>query len=204
MLAPRPLPRLPTEPTKIHSHALANLRFIRQTMESATAFTAVSGWGGVAMGLTALVAAPFAARSATTRAWQLVWMVCAAAAFTIGAWAMARKARRAGLAVWRGAGRNFVLSLSPPLAAGVLLTSALGADLSRSTLAGLWLLLYGTGVVTGGAFSVRAVPVMGLCFMALGATALWAPAGWATAIMTVGFGGLHILFGALIARHHGG
>lgn len=204
MPALRPLSRQPTEPAEIHSHALANLRFIRQTMESATSFTAVSGWGGVAMGLTALVAAPFAARSATTRGWQLVWMLDAAAAFSIGAWAMARKARRAGLAVWRGAGRNFMLSLSPPLAAGVLLTWALDGGVSPGVLAGMWLLLYGTGVVTGGAFSVRAVPVMGLCFMALGTAALVAPAAWATGMMTLGFGGLHLVFGALIARRYGG
>ena len=63
---------------------------------------------------------------------------------------------------------------------------------------------FGPGVVTGGAFSVRTVPVMGMAFMALGAVALVAPAGWRDVLLAAGFGGLHILFGLFIAWRHGG
>jgi hypothetical protein len=71
-------------------------------------------------------------------------------------------------------------------------------------LPGVWMLLYGVGVVAAGTFSVRIVPVMGLAFMVVGTVALFAPASWTTACMAVGFGGLHLFFGALIARRHGG
>ena len=110
-------------------------------------------------------------------------------ALTLGGWTMAAKARRAGTTVFSYSGRRFVLELVPPLLVGALLTGALvRAGLVRRRCPGTWLLLYGTGVVTGGAYSVRVVPLMGLCFMGLGAVALFGPAAWGNALMAAGFG----------------
>ena len=201
MALPQRVPR-PAQP--LHMRAMDDLSFIRRTMERATAFTAVPGWGGVAMGVTALVAAAVAGRSATATGWVTCWLVASAAALLIGGWAMAAKARRAGTPVLSHSGRRFVLSFLPPLAVGALLTPALAREGLHHALPGAWLLLYGTGIVTGGAFSVRAVPVMGLCFIALGAAALYGPPSWGNALMAAGFGGLHIVFGLLIARRYGG
>ena len=181
-----------------------NLSFIRSTMERATAFTAVPGWGGVAMGFTALLAAALASYHTTDREWLTVWLGTAVLALSIGGWAMAVKARRAGTSVLSYSGRRFVLSYVPPLAVGALLTLVLVRANLYGALPGTWLLLYGTGVVTGGAFSVRIVPIMGLCFMVLGAVALLAPPEWGQWLMAVGFGGLHIFFGFIIARRYGG
>jgi hypothetical protein len=181
-----------------------NLSFIRSTMERATAFTAVPGWGGVAMGITALGATLVASRSAGVSEWLAVWLAASALALGIGGWAMALKARRAGTTVFSYSGRRFVLSYVPPLAVGALLTLVLVRAGLYSALPGTWLLLYGTGVVTGGAFSVRVVPIMGLCFMALGTVALLGPQAWGEWLLAAGFGGLHILFGLIIARRYGG
>ncbi|MGH7580356.1 MAG: hypothetical protein ACREM9_09315 [Gemmatimonadales bacterium] len=181
-----------------------DLSFIRRTMERATAFTAVPGWGGVAMGATALCAAALAQRAATPGEWLGPWLVAAVVALLIGGWAMAAKARRAGTTVFTWSGRRFVLSFLPPLAVGALLTVALARAGLHDALPGTWLLLYGTGVVTGGAFSVRAVPIMGICFMLFGVAALFGPPGWGNALMAAGFGGLHIVFGLLIVRRYGG
>ena len=181
-----------------------NLSFIRSTMERATAFTAVPGWGGVAMGVTALIATAVAYESPSPREWLTVWLSASVLALSIGGWTMALKARRAGTSVFSYSGRRFVLSYVPPLAVGVLLTLVLVRAGLYSALPGTWLLLYGTGVVTGGAFSVRIVPLMGLCFMALGAIALLSPPGWGEWLMAAGFGGLHIIFGLIIARRFGG
>jgi len=181
-----------------------NLSFIRRTMERATEFTAVSGWGGVTMGGVALVAAAVASRAETAVQWVICWVAAAVVALLLGGAAMATKARRGGTPVFTWSGRRFLLSFLPPLAVGALLTVVLVRSGLVQALPGMWLLLYGTGVVTGGAFSVRAVPVMGACFMLLGATALFGPAHWGNVLMAAGFGGLHILFGLIIARRYGG
>lgn len=201
MASPHRIPR-PAEP--LHARAIDDLSFIRKTMERATAFTAVPGWGGFAMGATALFAALLAARTDSAEQWLACWLLASAAALLIGGWSMALKARRAGTPVMSHSGRQFVLSFLPPLAVGALLTVVLIREGLYQSLPGTWLLLYGTGIVTGGAFSVRAVPVMGLCFMALGAAALFGPVSWGNPLMAAGFGGLHIVFGLLIARRYGG
>jgi hypothetical protein len=181
-----------------------NLSFIRQTMERATAFTAVPGWGGVGMGVLGLAAAAVAETRLTRPEWLGSWLATSVLGLALGGWTMAVKARRAGTTVFSYQGRRFVLSYVPPLLVGALLTGVLVRAGLWSALPGSWLLLYGTGVVTGGAFSVRVVPLMGLCFMALGAVALFAPAAWGNLLMAAGFGVLHIVFGLIIARRYGG
>src|SRR5690606_11708662 len=125
-------------------------------------------------------------------------------AVAVAAWSIVRKARRAKLSLLRGAGRKFGMSFLPPAVAGAALTGALYRVGDFATIPAMWLLLYGAGVVTAGTFSVRIVPVMGLCFMVSGVAALLSPMAWRDAYLAVGFGGLHMLFGALIARRHGG
>ena len=196
---PRPLRSPALDP-----YALENLRFIRETMERSTSFTAVPGKGGVAMGVTALLAAGIATLTTTSEMWLATWALAALVALAIGVGAMSLKARAANLPVFSGAGRKFALSLSPPLLAGAFLTVALYHQRLIAPLAGMWLLLYGVGVVTAGAFSVRVVPLMGLCLMILGVAGLFSPAAWGTAYLAAGFGGVHIIFGLIIARRYGG
>jgi len=200
----RPIRTARPEPIGLHDHALAHLQYIRQTMERAGAFTAVPGAWGIAMGLTAVGAAALAARAPYSRRWLLVWLAEALLACAMGLSGAIRKARRCGVALLSGPGRKFLLGFAPPLAAGALLTFAIFAAGAPELLPGLWLLLYGAGVVCGGAASVRVVPVMGLCFMGLGVLALAAPPAWGNTLLAAGFGGLHVLFGILIMVHYGG
>jgi MFS family permease len=192
------------EPPALHDRAMDNLRYIRETMERASAFTAVPGWGQVAIGLSALVASYLAAHQATPRAWLGVWLAEAIISLLIAGWLMDRKARKSHEALFSGAGRKVVFSLSPPMVAGTLLTVVLFRAGMLQVIPGTWLLLYGTGVVTGGMFSVRVVPLMGICFMLLGAAGLFAPTVFGNWLMAIGFGGLHIIFGTIIARRYGG
>ena len=191
-------------PVVMHDHALDNLRFIRRAIESSTSFTSVSGYGGIAMGASALVAAWLASLPSLREAWLPVWVIDAAVAALIGGWFTWRKAHRDGVPMSRGVGRRFLLNLAPAVVAAAVLTPVLIRVGASDAVPGTWLLLYGTGVVTGGAFSVPAVPVMGACFMALGMAAFLLPVSASAALLAAGFGGLHIAFGALIARRYGG
>jgi hypothetical protein len=204
MSAAGPLRSGSREPIPIDSRAADHLRYIRETMERAGEFTAVPGWGGVAMGVTALVAAFFAARKSSPQAWLSIWLVEVFVAVAIAAPAAATKAHRANSTLFSGPGRKFLLSFVPPIVVGALLTFVLYSAGLFSVLPGVWLLLYGTAIVTGGAFSVRVVPVMGFCLMSLGAAALLAPSAWGDAFMAAGFGLVQIGFGIWIAKHHGG
>ena len=192
-------------PEPIHAHALENLRFIRDAMARASEFTAVPGWGGVLMGVSALGAAAISGPPDNSIRWVTIWFVDAAIAATIALVGMILKARRAGAPLFSAAPAfRFALAYVPPLVAGMILTPVFATMGLMARLPGCWLLLYGTAAATGGAFSVRVVPLMGIFFMALGAIAFAAPASLGHWFMAAGFGGLHIGFGLLIARRHGG
>lgn len=181
-----------------------NLRFIRATMERAGVLTAFPGLGQVLIGLSALAAAAVASRMKTEDAWLLTWIVEAVLSILIGWATMARKARLLNVPLFNQAGRRFALSFSLPIVVGMLLTVVLYRASSFAPMPGTWLLLYGTAVATGGAFSVSIVPVMGYSFMGAGVLALFAPPGWRDVMLAIAFGGLHVVFGFLIARRHGG
>jgi hypothetical protein len=187
----------------MHGHALDHLAFIRQTMERAGTFTAVSGRGQVVVGAIALAAAALASRQVTREAWLGVWLGAAAGAVAVAVTGIVLKARTMRTPVLSGPGRRFALGFAPPVVAGAALTFALARAGAWDMLPPTWLLLYGAAVVAGGTFSVPPVPVMGGCFMALGVTALLAPA-WGDWWLALGFGVLHVAFGIRIAVKHGG
>lgn len=198
-----PRPRRSDSPA-LHDRAMDNLRFIRETMERAGAFTAVPGWGQVGVGVTALAAAVLAWRQTNVELWLATWLGEAVVALVIGGWALARKAHAANDPILSGPARRFGLSFLPPMVAAGLLTIALSRGGVWHALPAVWLMMYGAGVATAGAFSVRIVPVMGLCFMVVGAVALFGPPAWGNWCMAAGFGGLHVAFGVIIARRYGG
>jgi hypothetical protein len=200
----RPQSAAAPQPEGLHDRAMDNLRFIRETMEQSRSFTAVPGLGGALIGLTALAAAWLASRQVSAGAWLATWFGEGMVAIAIGAVAMRRKAELAGESLFSTPARKFALGFAPPMIAGALLTYVLLLAGFRGAVPGVWLLLYGAGIVCGGAFSVDVVPVMGVCFMGLGAASLFCPAAWGDLFLALGFGGLHIVFGILIARRHGG
>lgn len=205
MLDPRPCRRTPRRPLiQAEPEALEHLEVIRQTMERSTAFTAVSGRGYCAMGVTALAAAAIAMRQSTTEAWLAVWLAEALVAVTLALVAMHWKASRQGTQILSIPGRRLFVGLLPALFAGGVMTVALLRVDDPRQIPGVWLLLYGVAVMQAGVFSVRTIPIMGAVFVVAGAIALPMPWFWANVTLAVGFGLVHIVFGAYIARRHGG
>ncbi|HEX4230914.1 MAG TPA: hypothetical protein VHZ07_19710 [Bryobacteraceae bacterium] len=195
--------RFVRDPIPIDRRAADNLRFIRDTMERAGSFTAVPGWGGIYIGLTAVAAGAVAYGRPLAQQFS-IWLAEAALALALATVAVRMKSKRLALPLGSRPARRALLSFVPPLMAGAMLSVILARFGMLGIMPGLWLLLYGTAVVTGGAFSVRIVPVMGLCFMTLGAISFVVPASWGNEILMLGFGVLHIVFGAVIARRYGG
>jgi hypothetical protein len=198
----RPAPAAPLLPG--HERAADHLRFIRDTIERAGSFTAVSGWGQALVGIAGLLAAALAGRLVDPALWLATWVGAAAVGAAIAAVAMRRKATRLGIPLFSSTARRFALAFLTPLVAGAILTVVFYAAGMIQRLPGVWLLLFGTAVVTGGAMSVSAVPVMGACFMALAVAAFVLPSAWGDLLMAAGFGGLNVIFGVFIAVKHGG
>lgn len=194
----------------LRRRALDDLGFIRATMESSALHTALPDWGGVSMGLTALVATPFALACDSDASWFLVWMIAATIGVAIGALEMWRKARAEGVSLVVGPGSRFAKALAPGLVVGALLTLAIRAVGPFQLLPGVWLLSYGSAVVAAGVHSLRTVRTMGLSIMLAGGVALlglvFVPQErWlGDACMAAGFGGMHVVFGLVIARQRHG
>ncbi len=189
--------------SSLHDHAADSIRYIRETMERASAFTSIPGWGGVAIGISAVITS-IIAHSRPQHQWLLIWLGDAAVSAIIGATTMTWKAQRAGLSFRSKTARRFFVSYFAPVFSAALLTFVLWRAGAFNALPAVWLLLYGTSFISSGAFSIRVVPIMGVCFMILGLAACFVPFPAANILLGLGFGGLHILFGYIIARSYGG
>jgi hypothetical protein len=192
------------DPTPIDFGAVENLRYIRSTIEAAHTFTTVPGKGCIAMGLTALVAVGIESIPQLASYWLGVWVGAAIVACAAALWFMEQKARAQGLSLRRAVAKRFFMTLAPAFIAGAILTAALAGRVDREIVTGMWLLLYGTGLAACGLFAIPAVFTAGLAFMALGTATLWLPPGSAHVVLALGFGGIHLVLGTTIMRHHGG
>lgn len=192
------------QPASLGGRAIDNLQFIRETMERSTHFTAVPGYGAVLMGVTAVVAAYIANSQPLIRDWLFTWLVEAGLAFAIGLLAMWQKSKLANTSLTSVPAKKFAMSFVPPLACGIAITIGLWRFGQFEAMIPSWIMLYGASVVTGGAFSVRVVPVMGWCFIAIGAAAFFVPVAWGNVMMGLSFGVLNIIGGIIIARKFGG
>lgn len=193
-----------SEPPSLHGRAMDNLAFIRETMERSASFTAIPGYGGALMGATAIGAAIIAHYQTGIRGWLITWLVEAVLAFVIGMFAIWQKAKNSGDSLNSAPARKFAFGFAPPLIAGVILTSLFYFKGLFTYMPTVWLTLYGTAVVTGGAYSVRIVPIIGWVFIGLGLLSVFLPTAYGNWLMAIGFGGLQVVFGLVVAKRYGG
>ena len=112
-------PVVPDPHVELHTHAMDNLRFIRETMEQAGSFTAVAGLGRLCHGCTARWRPLPRRPSIQCGGLATVWSpgVCLPSR-----WARRPqyKARAAHVSLLSGPARKFALSFAPPLLVGAL------------------------------------------------------------------------------------
>lgn len=193
----------PAPPLALQERAMADLRFIRETLSTATAFTALSGLAFIAIGVGALLTVAITYEIADPLLKVAAWVADAGVSVGIGALGTVWKAQKTGQSLRSGPFRKFLLGLAPAIFAGAVLTLLAVSVGQYTLLPPLWLLLYGTGLLAAGAYSIRVVPLLGASFLALGTMAALLPAT-GPILLAAGFGGLHLAFGYVIARHHGG
>jgi len=198
---PRPTP---APPSALADRAADQLAFIRDTMVRAGRFTAVSGAGTILSGVIGTTAAVLTPLANGPEQRLAIWLAAAGITIPLSLVAVARKAARSGQSLRTGPARTFALAFAPALAVGALLTLAMVRAAEWDMLPGVWLTCYGAAVVSAGAFSVRAVPVLGTVLVAIGTAALFLPAATHVWLLGLGFGLTHLVFGFFIARYHGG
>lgn len=199
----RLLAALPASPS-MSQRAAADLRYIRDAMAGSGRFTAVPGLGAIYMGLVALITSQVAGQSPNAETWLAIWILGACCAFAGGAWSLWSKARRQGLSLTSGVGRKFLLGLCPSLVSGMVLTAVLWQVGATDWLPVMWMLLYGSAILSAGSLSVPVVPITGAVFMFFGIVAALCPLTWAPSFLTISFCGLHWISGTFITLRHGG
>jgi hypothetical protein len=185
-----------TNTVAMDAHAQATLRYIRSSMDAA-ALVATPGSAGIVIGLVGVLAALLAAGPWRAH-WLTVWIASAPLAGLLGATVMVRQQRLQGRTLFGASARRFALCLAPPLVAGAVLTVADLSDGSFRVVAGTWLLLYGCAAMAASVMTSRLVGWLGGLFLLFGIAALLLPMSAHNLILGVGFGGLHLVFGAYL------
>ena len=193
----------PNTPVPIETRALGTLAYIRSSIELSGSMV-VPGTAGVLMGSIGILAAIIASTPRWAAHWLTIWALAGGTAFLVGGALMAREAAQSGHARYLGPVRKFLLCLCPALLAGAVLTFVLWHAGMERLLPGTWLLLYGCAVLSASTVTIpstmRLIGIMGTLFVILGSLGFALPPAEHTALLGLGFGALHIVFGILIGR----
>lgn len=199
------------EPPSVKSVS-ENLQYIRRTMEAAGQFTAVPGKSMAAAGVAALggvaanellTGAPWSEPRSPALALD-IWGIVLGLSLTVVGLGVYRKAELMRMPIRAPLIRKLLWGLCPALFLGAILTNLALATHEFAWLPAIWLGCYGAAVASGGQVSIAPLRYLGVCLLLLAAVAALTPAHMGLTWMALGFGWLHLLFGAYIAwRYHG-
>jgi hypothetical protein len=199
------------EPPSVDS-AREDLLYIRKTLEAAGQFTAVPGKCLMAAGLIALAGvafnaiytgAPWTAGINQVHALE-TWGVVLGTSLVIVSYGIFRKTRQTGATIRAPLIRKLLWSLCPALFVGAILTDMAVRTHNLEWLPAIWLGCYGAAVTNGGQVSVAPVRYMGVSFLLAAGGAALSPHGMGLTWLAVGFGWLHLVYGAFIAWRYNG
>ena len=192
--------------------ARENLIYIRRTLEAAGQVTAVPGKCLIATGLMAIAGAainefvtgaPWAPGSRTDYA-LTVWGIVLVVSLMIVSIGIYRKSLQMSTPIHPPLLRKLLWSLCPALFVGGVLTLLAVQSGNLDWLPVIWLGCYGAAVTNGGQVSVAPIRYMGVCFLIAAAGAAFTSKQAGLAWLALGFGWLHLVYGAYIARRHNG
>ena len=192
--------------------AQENLLYIRKTLEAAGQITAVPGKSLMTIGFIALAGAAFNGyvtgapwnASHDPRLALATWGVVLLLSLAIVSLGIYRKSLQMCTPIQLPLLRKLLWSLCPALFVGGVLTSLVVRANHMDWLPIIWLGCYGAAVTNAGQVSVAPVRYMGLCFLLACGGAAVSPHGVGLAWLAMGFGWLHLVYGAYIARRYNG
>ena len=194
-------PPAPQAAVPIESRALGTLAFIRASIEASSSMV-VPGMAAIVMGFIGLAATAVTFRWPTR--WLETWVLAGAVAFLLGGGIVVRQAAERAEVRYLGPVRKFLLCLCPVLIAAAAMTFVLWRAGLEPLLPGMWLLLYGCAILSAStvmsARITRLVAAMGALFVLLGLATFALPATMHVTMLGLGFGVLHLVYGALIRR----
>jgi hypothetical protein len=192
--------------------ARENLLYIRKTLEAAGQLTAIPGKCLMAAGFLALAASAFNAfvtgvpwsSGAYHEAALAAWGIALIVSVVVVSYGIYRKSMQMSAPIKPALLRKLLWSLCPALFVGALFTTLAAQYDNLGWLPVIWLGCYGAAVTSGGQHSVAPIRYMGLCFLATASGAAISPRETGLAWLALGFGWLHLIYGAYIARRHNG
>lgn len=199
---------------------LENLKEIRSLMERSSKFLSLSGLSGIAAGSIALIAAYivyakkveltgdttpkaiFDANAYVEGDDFKVFLIKTAlvtlvAAIFFGVYFTMRKAQKEHKSVWNNLSKNLLISLLVPLVSGGLFCLALLYHGVLWVIPSATLLFYGLALFSAAKYTVRDVTYLAISEIVLGLLSL-VLTGYSLIFWAVGFGVLHIFYGAIM------